>query len=734
MTTSTEGAVGVRSNADLIRHRLEALGLSQREAARQIGVDDRSMRYFCSGKLPVPPTVFLALEQLAEIQKNDQSLTMLENGTMSTSDGEHTATRLREANSRRRAAIDVHMQHLRVPPDPPVLPTPDKLEEAYKAADESGQPLDEIGLAGKLQRVLADLGQELAPGERRGAFAVVGGLYFQSRRSYGNPVWEMHWQPLSTMVDGNGTEHHSPSVKLAGDDTIQEWSRRGRTAQHPVLRARYADLAWEIAKYRIVAARQENPAAPKPARPNADDARRAIDSYLEAVHHKLAQDVFDAWRYLGRAVELAATIRDSARLQCAKDTLFRYRAAGEGEKADYPFWLFDEIAWDHRDSLALTEEEKLTVVRSLERALALRSDMNNPPLFDPYIAQDAADRLARWHTQIGTQIDASHAASVAGQAFEAAAAQAKGLTAIAILERQAVRYRKAGDKESAARVEQAIRQHAPEAQGELKRIESRYEIPREELDRWADHVAGATFQEGLSRVVAANLIRKGQTETSVRELAKEAVLHAHLNISVMRADGFSGAEIGSVEKDLDGRIIHHAANAFGYSAPFLNVALKRFREKHNVDLERLMSSLEDAPLFPAGRRQLLREGLAAWFTEDWIKSIHILLPQAEAALRDLLSQFGAPVMKPDRHYGGFQAIGLGEVLSHDSFRDRVPEDMRFHLRVLLQDPRGINLRNEFAHGLAARELYDRGIANWMVHLILMLGLIRWDGSAASPTG
>jgi transcriptional regulator with XRE-family HTH domain len=733
MTTSTEGAPGVRSDVELIRRQLEALGLSQREAARQLGVDDRSMRYFCSGKLPVPPTVFLALEQLAEIQKNDQSLAMLEDGTMSTSDGEQSTTRLREANSSRRAAIEVHMQHLRAPPDPPVLPTPDKLEEAYEAADDSGQPLDEIGLAGKLQQVLTDLGRELAPGERRGVFAVVGGLYFQSRRSYGDPVWEMHWQPLSTMIDRNGTAHHSPSVKLSGDDTIQEWSRRGRTAQHPVLRARYADLAWEIAKYRIVAARQDNPAAPKPARPNADDARRAIDAYLEAVDHKLTQDVFDAWRYLGRAVELAATIRDSARLNCAKDALFNYRAAGEAEKADYPFWLFDEIAWEHRDSLALTEEEKVTVVRSLERALALRSDICNPSLFEPYIAQDAADRLARWRTQVGAQIDAPHAASIAGRAFEAAAAQAKGLTAIALLERQAFRYRKAGDKESAARVEQAIRQHAPEAQGELKRIESRYEIPKEELDSWADHVAGATFQEGLSRVVAANLIRKGQSETSVRELAKEAVLYAHVNISVMRADGFSGAEIGSVEKDLDGRVIHHAANAFGYSAPFLNVALARFRDKHNVDLDRLMSVFEDAPLFPSGRRQLVREGLAAWFAEDWIKSIHILLPQAEATLRDLLSQFGAPVMKPDRHYGGFQAIGLGEVLSHDSFRDRVPEDMRFHLRVLLQDPRGINLRNEFAHGLAARELFDRGIANWTVHLILMLGLIRLEGSTGSPT-
>jgi hypothetical protein len=81
-------------------------------------------------------------------------------------------------------------------------------------------------------------------------------------------------------------------------------------------------------------------------------------------------------------------------------------------------------------------------------------------------------------------------------------------------------------------------------------------------------------------------------------------------------------------------------------------------------------------------------------------------------------------MRPDPNYRGFQAISFGEVLSHARFRSQVPEDIRFHLRVLLQDPRGINLRNEFAHGLAAFELFDRGIANWVIHAVILLGLVR----------
>jgi hypothetical protein len=730
MTTLPEGASGAPSDADAIRRELELLGLSQREAARQLGLDDRSMRYYCSGKQPVPPLVFLALRQLAEIRQNDQCLAMLEDGSMSTSDGELSAERFRKANRDRRAALEVYMKGLRLPPDPDALPLPDVLEDAYEDVDAGDRSVDEVALAGRLHEVIATNGRELEPGERRGIFAVIEGLRLASRRSYGDPVWDMHWQPLSGWTDRSGSVHHSPNIDSAGDDTIREWSRRGRLSQHPVLRARYADLAWEVAKFRLRTA-GKNADAPRPISPNADDARRAIDAYLEAVGRGLSVDEFRAWHYLGRSVELAATIRDVDRLRQVKTALFDFQAVRKDAGADtYVFWLFDDIVWNQKDVLALTAEDKASAIAALEHTLALRADATDPQHFDPYQAQDAADRLGRWRRQLGEDAEARRAASEAGLAFEEAGAQAKGFTAISLLERQAARYRDSGDMTSAARVEQAIRQHAGEAEAEIKRVSIPYEISQEKLDEWSDRIAGDNLEEGLQRVVAANLIRKGQVEASVLELAKTAVLHSRVTLSIMRHDGFASAQIGSVEEDLDGRAIHQAATMFGNTAPFLNVAFGRFRDKHKVDLELLMSALAKGPLYPPERLKLVEEGVAAWFTEDWIKAIHILVPQVEAALRDLLASLGGAVMKPNPKYGGFQAVGLGEVLTHDIFRRQLPEDMQFHLRVLFQDPRGLNLRGEAMHGLAVHELFGRGLANWVLHSIIMLGLIRFRRAAS----
>jgi len=73
---------------------------------------------------------------------------------------------------------------------------------------------------------------------------------------------------------------------------------------------------------------------------------------------------------------------------------------------------------------------------------------------------------------------------------------------------------------------------------------------------------------------------------------------------------------------------------------------------------------------------LLREGLIAWSAKDCVKAIHVLVPQIEAALRDVLAALGASVMEHRPETGGFEAIGMGRILHHERFRTRVPPDIR----------------------------------------------------------
>lgn len=50
-----------RSDAERLRAQLARCGLSQRGAARELGVSERAMRYWCAGEQAVPQVVWLAL-------------------------------------------------------------------------------------------------------------------------------------------------------------------------------------------------------------------------------------------------------------------------------------------------------------------------------------------------------------------------------------------------------------------------------------------------------------------------------------------------------------------------------------------------------------------------------------------------------------------------------------------------------------------------------------------------
>lgn len=60
------------TDAAKIRDKLAALGLSQRGAARALGIDERTMRRYCAGD-PVPRVVWLALDGLKPAQTSPQN-------------------------------------------------------------------------------------------------------------------------------------------------------------------------------------------------------------------------------------------------------------------------------------------------------------------------------------------------------------------------------------------------------------------------------------------------------------------------------------------------------------------------------------------------------------------------------------------------------------------------------------------------------------------------------------
>lgn len=589
---------------------------------------------------------------------------------------------------------------------------PVELAPILAAADRSTGAIDELGLAAQLLTALGK-DRQLTEDERKGAFAEIEAWRFQRSREDGRRTWGIYWTELTSRSTKDGSiVQYFPDVASATEDVVAHWIRRSEDATHPTIRARFADLAWEIGRHNRVG------------RTTQDLARRAIDAYLQAVERGLFNDEINAWLWLDRAAELATTIKDESRFLAARDaafTTFRSLAAA-GKATALSHWRFDDIVWTHH-LVPLAQWERAEVVDALERELQVRSDISNPAMFDPHAATDMADRLQRWRQQVGEKDDANRAVLQAGQAFEQVSSKASGLLAVSWLEDVLSRYRNAGLRADAARVEQSIRLRSNDAASEMKVASVPISIPADELERWADQVAGSDTSEALSRIAMIGLRKEAATRESVEGMLNDSALLAHIPITLAGPRGFTEAKVGSLKDDPDGHAFLHASRLFGWHSSFLNLAFRRAREKHGMTIEQIIAHARMCPFFPEDRMPLLQKGVEAWLADDFVSAVHILVPQVEAALRDCLAAVGGVTVKPNRN-GGFHAITLGDILTDPIFASSVPADLRFHLRALYTDARGLNLRNHVAHGLMHPSGFQRGIGNLVMHSVLLIAALR----------
>ena len=128
----------------------------------------------------------------------------------------------------------------------------------------------------------------------------------------------------------------------------------------------------------------------------------------------------------------------------------------------------------------------------------------------------------------------------------------------------------------------------------------------------------------------------------------------------------------------------------------------------------------------------MQEGLSAYLNGDFLKAIHVLIPQVEESLRNFLALIGIPPVKNvPRHPGITDVKSMNNVLEDARVREKLPEDVWRYLTVLYVERIGFNLRNDLAHGLMPLEAFNEIIANWVFHSLLILSPIRITSKKAS---
>jgi hypothetical protein len=216
------------------------------------------------------------------------------------------------------------------------------------------------------------------------------------------------------------------------------------------------------------------------------------------------------------------------------------------------------------------------------------------------------------------------------------------------------------------------------------------------------------------------------TRTLLEKMRTDAPFVSMMPVSVVDDAGNPTAVIGALDDDQDGRLYQQLGRSLQFLQPILGYTLEKFREVFHPSVDDLLAFLSKSPLFAGLRQELLRDGLAAYEQDDFVKAIHVLIPQVECALREFLGRLGVPTRKPARNRPGVnEAKNMNDILADERMRSVLNERIwRYLILVYVEKRGGLNLRNDVAHGLLDSSAFNRQIADYVFHTLLALSLVR----------
>ncbi len=583
---------------------------------------------------------------------------------------------------------------------------PQTYEEIIRSFENSKELFDEHDVSNQLRHFASKITKELP----KNFLAEMMAFGFSEDYQDSDTGWGTFYGPMLVMPNREGQIMESPSIRLVDAEMLSYWSERANQSKHPILKARYADLVWDFS--RRVTGRTGDPSM----------ARIAVGGYIDIAQKHLYEHDFDVAKKLKRALSLALSINDGPLIQKAKETIISSEAyiatGGNTKNRGFSYDLLIE-----QNRVPLTEDEKKAIIESLEQWLTIVADVGDQELFDPFAAEEAAVRLAKYYRKIDDQDKAQEALLKYGNAFLEPSKTASALVASSWLQKVYTTFRQFALMKEADEIAVELRKIGAKSKDEMVPVTGEMKISKEQLNSFIDTLTEGEMEEALSQIASHFFLDKNEVESQVKEIAKKTVLSNLVTQEIQDYRGMPVAKIGPLHEDMDGHVVYHMAQDMSISTVFLRPVIERLSSKFNVTPKDVSDYLYKSPIFDKAKISIIEEGLKAFLEGDHMVTAHLLIPQIEDALRNLLEMSGGSVYKP-RRSGGLLLKTLDEVLRDDIITELLGENLSFYLRVLLTDPRGWNLRNIVCHGICPATAFNSDMTDRVFHALLLLSHIR----------
>lgn len=583
------------------------------------------------------------------------------------------------------------------------------VHDAIRSIDEDSGPISEIDIHSSI--IACRQGAKMEDGDLPFEYhAEVLAFSFSEHHAGGKSPWGTFYGPMTIWLMSDGTETETPSLSDITVEMIEYWERRASAAKHPVLRARYSGLVWDLAQKAIAKA------------PPIKCARIFVDSAIEMADrqsHKRANEII---LKLKKATNIALSIKDTERQRKITHAVISYEdRVAEDSKAGSWGFSFDLLL--EQKKVHLTDQQEQKIISDLENRLTRLCIVNDDMKFSSFGAQYAAARLARYFRRTGDMSSAHRVLGMYGAAFEKVSANASGIQAMSWLRVVHGLYLEYGMINDANRVAVQMRKLGSKAYSEMRPISHEIKISKKDMDLYIQEMTSGTLDDVLRRIALRYIPDRKQAIEQVKKLAEDAPLTMRIPQQIPDHHGRPVAQIGSVDDDLDGHVILTISQNMQTSALFLRNVIEATFKKFDVKTECLTEYLCRSSILLEEKRGIIDAGIKAYCEGNGLCAVHLLIPQIEDAVRTLAEEMEIEVLKKGRH-GELQLRTLYDLLSDPRLISFFGENVAMYLQVLLVDPRGLNLRNNICHGLLPSNVIWMCMADRILHVLLILALVR----------
>ena len=516
-----------------------------------------------------------------------------------------------------------------------------------------------------------------------------------------------YFQPYSVTPNEDGTVKEFPSVEMVTSDTIAYWKQRLEQCLHPVIVARYAGLIYDLSSHVT----------------NKNASFSIIKKYIEALLNLIDEKLYKVPLYAidkaSRALKVSVAMNNSELIGKCRDTILKLE--DEISIPDKPgLWGFSyDLLVDGKKKLVSESEENL-IVQKLEGRL---KDMQ---MKDSWCAECAATRLMSFYHHQKSPDEIKRVLQELEISYVNATNGHPTIQKVHYTEQLYQFYKQYQLNEDAETFLIRLRELSKETDRDLKSVSAELNISKEKINNHVDQIlTGESSEMIFARIIEAYTPRIGAANHDLDQHARHAPLQFIFPKKLVDKKGRRVATIGPFSEDREGHLFQYLSNTIRIDTLLLHFIFEEAINRGILTTHEIMKFLRMSCIIEKDRFIIIQKATDAYLAGEYMVSIHLLIPQFEEAIRNLVEMNGGNIMVQKNDI--FNLKTFDHLLNDEIVTDVFGEDRAIYFRVLFTDNRGWNIRNDVAHGMLDSEhFFNKQNIDRILHAFLCLGMVRYN--------